>query len=196
MRFVFVLVLAGCSGSAPATGDADPGGGGGGLPTPRCGEGTCRSCVGCSLGAGNCFGSQVDFALGIGGCVASASGNVNAYVGTADVAASGAGVVTGAYVEIAARAADGSTIALIAPGEVGTYDCATLGFPGAIAYYAPDGTLYTNRPISNRPACSIRIDAVGNVGESIRGAFTATVTGPTTIDLANGTFDVLRSAYP
>jgi hypothetical protein len=219
-RSVFALViavfavLAACAGPPPVSGgggggsdgggsnDPSPEGScGGGLPTPTCGQGGCSCCVGCAQRDGLCFDPGWGFTLGVGECVAPpAAGTLQAMVGAnAFVATEVAAAVDGAAMEISARTA-GQTIAFVVPAAVGDYDCTAPATILSFAYY--DATAeYRNRPaVDTRPACTVRVTNVGNVGERIEGSFAVTLAlnapTPTTLEITAGMFSVQRVAYP
>jgi hypothetical protein len=202
MRWLVVLVLVpvlGCSGSGAVAPDAsDPGGSCGGLPPPACGQGTCACCVGCSRRDQLCFGDPGFFELGTGSCVAPGTqGTLQVTIAANAFAATQSGAtISGADLEIVARNAD-QTVAMLAPATPGTYSCADASVVLSFAYYSASQEAH-NRPTSPRPACTVTVQSVGNVGDQVTGTFSATLSdgAGNPIDLANGMFSVPRLPYP
>ena len=200
---LLAIVAAGCAGPGPAAADAAPTDEcvGGGLPAPTCGSGPCSCCVGCSIKAGLCLGTAVQFALGVGQCVAApAAGSFQVMIGgSAFVADQVAAIVDHAYLQVSARAA-GRTVVLLLPNTLGDASCASGGYAGSFVY-SPDGASeFRNRPGSPRPVCTVSLVKVGDVGERIEGSFSASVVessaSPATVELTDGAFSVDRGAFP
>lgn len=201
-----LVLLAGCSADGPSGGHAsdvdaappevdhsDDCDGTGGLPTPACGNATvCPCCVGCNLASGVCMSLDSDFNFGTGQCTARSQGSLTADDGDATFAATDvAAVANDAYMQISGTAGGGHTLAMQIPAQLGSFDC-TASTAAWFVYYSAAGVSW-NRPVSDRPACSVTITAIGAVGEPIEGAFTIGF-GTTVLD--NGTFSIVRVAYP
>lgn len=192
---VSLVALAACVGEPPASGiDANQMAeeGGGGLPPPACGAGVCSECVGCSLASGLCMSLEAGFAVGIGQCHARSQGSLVADDGPAPfVATAVAAVANDSYMQISGTAGAGHTLAMQVPAQLGSFECASTTAAWFV-YYSAAGVAW-NRPVSDRPACSVTVSALGAVGAPIEGTFT--IAFGTTV-LANGSFSVVRAAYP
>jgi len=202
-----IMYLAGCTTLVDPSSTTNPppppvGEGGGGLPTRVCGNTGGGASVGCAVWNGLCFGSWGASAslTGAGDCVAApAPGVVTATVATDALVSDAAAALVAGEVQISARAGD-RVLALAAPPTPGTYACASAVV--AIGYFQLAGDAlpaldYRSWVPDQAPSCTVTLQHVGDIGDTIDGSFSATLfawTGTGTLDVA-GTFSVERIAY-
>jgi hypothetical protein len=181
------------------------GGAGGALPAPYCGEGGCSCCGSCDPSRELCFTDDWSISLGYGHCRSGAvTGSMTATVGATDFAATEvAAIASGAYLQVSGRTgATNATlrqISIHAPATLGTTDCVATPVI-AISYAEGETSIRYNAGRSMpRPACSLTLTAIGEIGERIEGTFTVTVLDDATkatFDITAGAFSVERVPYP
>lgn len=181
---------------------------GGALPPPMCGEGGCSCCGSCDPARELCMTADWSIGFGYGHCYAGpAEGTLTATVGgTAFVAMEVAAIADGAYLQISGRLgvttgslANLRQITSQAPAVVGTTDCVASPVI-AISYAEGERSIRYNAGRSMpRPACSLTLTAIGEVGQRIEGTFAVTVVDdatPAMTDVTGGVFSVERGIYP
>jgi hypothetical protein len=207
-RVALVACLVGCTtASREPVPDSDPESEpGGGLPTPRCGEGACSECVGCGVSRFGCFGWAGTANLNSPGrCLAeSTSGTLEATIGGVAFASREAvAIVDHGRIAVSAQAGD-PLVVLFAPAQIGNHDCASSS--AAIAYFAqreiqPAVDFRSVVPGAPPVACTLTVTRIGDVGQRIEGAFTATLldwratTLPRPTLSIEGTFQIERGPF-
>jgi hypothetical protein len=193
---------------SPSDDDSSSCGSGGALPAPLCGEGGCSCCGSCDPARELCMTADWSVGFGYGHCRATpADGTMTATVDqTAFVATEVAAIADGAYLQVSGQlgVTTGSLaglrqITIQAPAVLGTTDCVASPLI-AISYAEGETSIRYNAGRSMpRPACSVTLTAIGEVGARIEGTFTVTVADDATkatTDITAGTFSVERGVYP
>jgi len=181
------------------------GGAGGALPAPICGEGACSCCGSCDPSRELCFTDDWSISLGYGHCRhPGVGGSMTATIGGTDFAATEvAGIASGAYLQVSglSGAPNGALrqMSIHAPATLGTTDCTATPVI-AMSYAEGETSIRYNAGRSMpRPACSLTLTAIGEIGERIEGTFTVTVLDDATkatLDITAGAFSVERVPYP
>jgi hypothetical protein len=211
---VLVLVggcdVAGALGGGPSddtSSDDDSSECGGASPAPSCDQGGCSCCGSCDPARELCFTADWSSSLGYGHCYGyPAGGTMTASIGQdAFVATDMAAIASGAYLQVTGRLGATSEgwaslrqITIHAPAMLGTTDC--VATPVIAISYAegPTRIAYNAGRSMPRPACSITLTAIGEVGERIEGTFSVTVLDDATtntVDITAGAFSVERVLY-